>query len=314
MGTLPFADTEPARYKSIIFDSSRWDGFRFREGDIVISTPPKCGTTWTQMICALLILQNPEFDQPLTQLSPWLDCVTQHRETVVTNLEAQQHRRFIKTHTPLDGLPFDERVTYLCVGRDLRDAGISAAHHFANLDVSVVVEARKKVGLEYVAPNVDQGPSLKAGNDREWFQKWVAVPTLTAPSLRYSLHHFSTFWKFRERDNILMYHYDDLKNDLPGQMRRLAGQLGITVDDDAFPALAGAGGFAAMRGRADQLVPGTGSNPWRDKSRFFNSGTSGQWKQVLDEEDLRLYTARVAELADDDLLAWVHREPLPPLS
>ena len=47
------------RYEGVVFDSSRWDGFALRPGDIVISTPPKCGTTWTQMICALLILQEP---------------------------------------------------------------------------------------------------------------------------------------------------------------------------------------------------------------------------------------------------------------
>ena len=47
------------RYRTHVFDSSRWDGFEFRPDDIVISTPSKCGTTWTQMICALLILREP---------------------------------------------------------------------------------------------------------------------------------------------------------------------------------------------------------------------------------------------------------------
>ena len=49
------------RYTSIVCDSSRWDGFEFRDGDIIISTPPKCGTTWTQTICALLIFQTTTF-------------------------------------------------------------------------------------------------------------------------------------------------------------------------------------------------------------------------------------------------------------
>ena len=38
------------RYWSVVYDSNRWDGFELRLGDIVVSTPPKCGTTWTQMI------------------------------------------------------------------------------------------------------------------------------------------------------------------------------------------------------------------------------------------------------------------------
>src|SRR5579864_2036013 len=94
------------RYRSVVSDSERWDGFVFRDDDIVISTPPKCGTTWMQMICALLIFQDPALPLPLTELSPWLHMQTAPAADVIAALEAQQHRRFIKTHTPLDGVPF----------------------------------------------------------------------------------------------------------------------------------------------------------------------------------------------------------------
>ena len=96
-------------YRSIGHDSTRWEGFSFREGDIVVTTPPKCGTTWTQMICGLLIFQKPELPAPLAELSPWLDMLTRPREEVFAQLQAQTHRRFIKSHTPLDGLPLRPR-------------------------------------------------------------------------------------------------------------------------------------------------------------------------------------------------------------
>ena len=97
------------RYRSLIQDNARWDGFEFRPSDIVISTPPKCGTTWTQMLCALLIFDGPEFPAPLSQLSPWLDQTIRPLDEVCAAYDAQQHRRFIKTHTPLDGLPLHRR-------------------------------------------------------------------------------------------------------------------------------------------------------------------------------------------------------------
>src|SRR6267143_6116526 len=121
--------TAVRRYEASMYDSNRWDGFELRPGDIIISTPPKCGTTWTQMICALLIFQTPAFDRPLDLISPWFDMLTRPRADVVADLEAQTHRRFIKSHTPLDGLPAGEGVTYLCVGRDPRDAAVSMSHH-----------------------------------------------------------------------------------------------------------------------------------------------------------------------------------------
>jgi hypothetical protein len=99
----------PLRYRSADEDSSRWSGFAFRAGDIVISTRSKSGTTWVQMICALLILRTPDLTAPLAQLSPWMDWLVEPRELVHARLAAQSHRRFIKTHTPLDGVPLDPR-------------------------------------------------------------------------------------------------------------------------------------------------------------------------------------------------------------
>ena len=88
--------TAVRRYRATMYDSDRWHGFELRRGDIIISTPPKCGTTWTQMICALLILQEPERPLPLDTLSPWIDMVTRARTDVFADLEAQAHRRFIQ--------------------------------------------------------------------------------------------------------------------------------------------------------------------------------------------------------------------------
>jgi aryl sulfotransferase len=60
------------RYRMPAQDNARWDGFPFRDGDVVISTPPKSGTVWTRMICALLVFGTPDFDGDLDALSPWL--------------------------------------------------------------------------------------------------------------------------------------------------------------------------------------------------------------------------------------------------
>ena len=124
----------PVRYRSADEDSARWIGFPFREGDIVISTRSKTGTTWVQMICALLIFQTPDLPASLGQLSPWLDFLTTPREEVYARLAAQEHRRFIKTHTPLDGVPLDPRVTYIVTARHPLDMAVSLYHQGANID------------------------------------------------------------------------------------------------------------------------------------------------------------------------------------
>ena len=125
---------QPVRYRSDEEDSGRWTGFPVRAGDIVISTRSKSGTTWVQMICALLIFQTPELPDSIGRLSPWLDHLTSPRAEIHSRLAAQRHRRFIKTHTPLDGIPLDPRVTYIVTGRHPLDMAVSLYHQGDNID------------------------------------------------------------------------------------------------------------------------------------------------------------------------------------
>src|SRR5215471_18922941 len=142
-------------YQDMISDSTRWDRFRHRPGDIIVATPAKCGTTWTQMICALLVHQTPELPLPLTKLSRWLDRHVDPIESLVAEFAAQPWRRIVKTHTPLDGLPFRDDATYVFCGRDPRDAFLSAIDHEANVSDETRAEALARAGLppDFVLPD-----------------------------------------------------------------------------------------------------------------------------------------------------------------
>ncbi|PZS23659.1 MAG: sulfotransferase [Pseudonocardiales bacterium] len=303
------------RYRSVVADSARWEGFPFRNGDIVISTPSKCGTTWTQMICALLVFQTPDFALPLAEISPWLDMLTTDRDDLVAALEAQPHRRFIKTHTPLDGLPFDDRATYICVGRDPRDAGFSWSNHLANLDMDALFTARRKaVGLADLDELLPEGPrTAPPETEIERFWHWVDNPapvSESSASLAALVHHIRTFWPATAgAPNLVLLHYDDLQADLEGQMRHLARRLRIDVPEQRWPQLVPAARFGEMRSRADHLVPNRGDDLWRDNAEFFHRGTSGQWRALLRSDDLRRYHRRVAELGDPEVAGWLHRDP-----
>ena len=297
-------------YRNFVFDSSRWAGFRFRPDDIVISTPPKCGTTWTQRICALLILKTPELEKPLTTYSPWIDMLTRPRADIMADLEAQQHRRFIKTHTPFDGIPFDERVTYICVGRDPRDVALSWDAHVANADMLALFSAREAaVGNADIAEFLEQGPPPMPESESERFWAFVDDPTPvteTASSLCAVLHHLSSFWGVKDKANVVMLHYDDLKADLEGQMRALAARLSIEIPEPLWPSLVKAATFEEMRANADKTAPGVTEAIWQDNKKFFRSGSSGQWRKVIGEGDLARYHQRVRELADPAFAAWAH--------
>jgi hypothetical protein len=263
------------------------------------------------MICALLVLQEPELPLPLDTLSPWVDMVTRARTEVFADLAAQTHRRFIKTHTPLDGIPNDPAVTYICVGRDPRDVALSMDHHIDNMDIGAFLEARERAaaidGIE-LAPL--RPPRPRPDSDRDRFWQWVddeTPSTQSGSSLRFTVEHLQTFRDAGDDLDVVFLHYDELKADLEGQMRRLAARLGVDVAEDRWPRLVEAATFESMRTKADRMVPGGGPEHWIDPVAFFSRGTSGQWRDLLDDADLARYAARVRDLAADDLVEWLHR-------
>ncbi len=108
-------------YQNYMMDALRWNFFVPRDGDIVVATTYKAGTTWAQTIVANLIFGGKKLPGPIHDISPWLDQRIFPLELMLTQLENQTHRRAIKTHLPLDGLPFHASMKYLYVGRDPRD-------------------------------------------------------------------------------------------------------------------------------------------------------------------------------------------------
>src|SRR5918998_5376631 len=248
------AQTPRPRYRSILADSGRWDGFAFRPGDVVISTPPKCGTTWTQMLCALVIFDGPTFPAPLEQVSPWLDMCNRPLAEVRAALAAQTHRRFIKTHTPLDGLPLHADVTYLVVGRDPRDAAISLEHHVANMDVAHFLELRAAaMGNEDLAELPP--PRVPSEDPVERFRTFVADETPGArTTLASVLHHLDTGWQRRREANVALFHYADLTADLAGELLRLARVLGIPCPPERARELAAEASLQRMRERGADIA------------------------------------------------------------
>ena len=298
--------TPRTRYRTVVADSARWDGFAFRPGDVVISTPPKSGTTWTQMLCALLIFDGPAFPAPLDQVSPWLDMSNRPLAEVTAALAAQTHRRFIKTHTPLDGLPLHPDVTYLVVGRDPRDVAVSYEHHAANLNFEHFLELRAAaVGNDDLAGLPQR--RVPSADPAERFRFFVADEVQAGPpTLASVLHHLDTGWQHRRDPNVALFHYADLQADLAGELLRLAGVLGIPCSPERARDLAAQASLARMRERSVDVAPNASQGHWKDVSAFFRSGATGEWRERLSPTDLAAYEARVAALVGPDLASWAH--------
>jgi aryl sulfotransferase len=301
--------TKQHEYECDLWTTRRWLGFESRGDDILVCTSYKAGTTWTQNICALLIHQSPELDQPLAELSPWMEVLTGPVEAVHENYAAQQHRRFIKTHTPLDGLVYDPQVQYVYCGRDPRDVFMSMLNHIENMDMEVIAKLREEQDL---APLADMGDMPEDPN--VIFQAWLTTSLFEWEDDGFPFwshfNHARSFWDFQHLPNLHFLHYQDLKDDLSGQMKRLAGFLDIEIDEAAWPELVDAATFDSMKNKASQMAPESTVGLWKDDSQFFNKGTSGQWQGVLSDESMALYGRVRTQKMSPDLADWLEKGSL----
>jgi hypothetical protein len=253
----------------------------------------------------LLVFDSPELHAPMSQISPWLDMNTRPLDEVLADLEAQQHRRFIKSHLQFDLLPHNDSVTYVTVGRDPRDAAISWAHHEQNMNIERLVAARANaVGMDDLVAGGDAPPPAPTDPaERLW--AWI-----DGEGLENLVIHVKSYWERRDDPNVVVLHYGDLQRDLVGQMAYLAGRLGIDLSPARIAELAPYATFDAMRADAAHTVPNTDLGLWNDQAGFFHKGESGQWRSLIDEAELLRYDKRVAELCDPDLAHWLHHGTL----
>jgi len=291
------------RYQTPVSDSDRWESFVHRPGDIVVCTAPKGGTTWTQMLCALLVHQTPRLPQPLTRLSRWIERLKEPAEVVAADFEAQPWRRILKTHTPLDGLPYFEDVSYVVCGRDPRDAFFSMLDHFANLSAETHAEVEARLGLTG-RPDFPTDPNA-------FFAMWqtVGAHPWTEDGFPFgSFTHFAaTYWSFRRLPNLIFLHYADLTEDLDAEMRRLSAFLGIPVDEARWPGLVRAASFAAMKADADAAAPGAHTGEWTSNADFFRAARMGQWREILSPENQALYEELNTRRLEPDLKDWLEK-------
>jgi aryl sulfotransferase len=279
-------------YKTAVFDNERWSSFTPRPGDIFVCTPPKCGTTWTQTIIANLLWPDGDFPGTVMELSPWLEAHFNRREATFARLESQRHRRFVKSHTPADGIPFFPDSKYIFVGRDGRDAFMSFCHHREVFHPDL----REELNARALEDGVPPMPPWD-GDVHGFFAAWLAPGEL--------FQHVASFWLRRAEPNLLLVHYNDLKADLAGEMRRIAEYLGIDVPAAKWPGAVERCTFESMKANGERV--GSFWNFAGGAQSFLFKGTNGRWRDVLTPDELEAYRKRVAELLPPEAALWLER-------
>ena len=277
------------------FDSTIWNDFAFRDDDVIIATYAKSGTTWTQQIVGQLIF-NGDPDVNINELSPWLDLRIPPKEIKLSAVEAQTHRRFLKTHLPVDALVFSAHAKYIYVARDGRDVVWSMYNHHAHANPAffeAINDSPGRVGPPMPPADPDIGSYFRAWLDQDGTPFWPFWENVRS------------WWAVRDLPNVLMLHFDDMKRDLAGEMRRIAAFLGIKVDETRWPLMVEHCSFDWMKRNAARAAPLGGVFWDGGAATFINKGVNGRWRETLTAEDVRNYEARALAELGPDCARWI---------
>jgi aryl sulfotransferase len=277
------------------FDSTIWNDFRFRNDDIVIATYAKSGTTWVQQIVGQLLFNGQE-GLEVADMSPWLDLRVPPKEVKLPMVEAQAHRRFLKTHLPVDALVFSDKAKYIYIGRDGRDVLWSMYNHHANANDAWYAALNDTPGL--VGPRIEPPPaSIKQyyhdwldKNGHPWWPFWENI---------------QSWWDIRALPNVLLLHFASLKQDLAGEIRRIAEFIEVPIDESRWESIVRHCSFDYMKENATKSVPLAGAFWDGGAQTFIHKGTNGRWRDVLSPEEVAKYERCAANELGADCARWL---------
>ena len=278
-------------------DSTYWNDFKFRDDDIIIATWAKSGTTWLQQIIANLIFNGETEGMPVGDMSPWLDFRLPPLEAKLPEVEAQTHRRFLKTHLPLDAFPYQKQVKHIYIGRDGRDCCWSMYNHHLHLN-DVLYDGLKSLPQPW-DPVIEPPHTADL---REYYLDWFYKDGF--PFWPF-WENVRTWWTARNLPNMYFLHYQNLKDDMEGQMRKIADFLEIPIDESKWEKIVYHCTFDYMKENATLSTPLGGAIFDGGAAVFVNRGENGRWQDVLTDEDKKQYEARAIYELGEECAHWL---------
>ena len=277
------------------FDSTIWNDFSFRDDDIVIATYAKSGTTWMQQIVGQLLFDGDP-GVAVAEVSPWLDLRVPPKAVKLPLVEAQTHRRFLKTHLPVDALRFSPRAKYLYIARDGRDVVWSMYNHHANANAlwyELLNDTPGRVGPPIEPPPASIERYFSDWLDRDGHPFWPFWENIRS------------WWEIRHLPNVLLLHYGDMKADMEGNILRIADFLEIPIQPERWPDIVEHCSFDYMKRNAGKSTPLNGMIWDGGAETFIHKGINGRWRDTLSKEESARYERMAVWELGRECAAWL---------
>ena len=171
--------------------------------DVIIAMPPKNGTTWLTHTCHQIRTKGrePDFEDQLEVIYV-LEISEKITGVKPGDCKQPEKPRIYATHMPYHLLPSGGKLMFSF--RDQKDAMMSAYHFF---DSQLILKGRVSLSV--------------------FGQIYLA-------QVEKHIRDLLVWWEHRHDPNVFLLFFDDMKEDHPGTVRRIAKFMDVDCDEDAI--------------------------------------------------------------------------------
>mmetsp|Transcript_1392 Transcript_1392/g.3801 ORF Transcript_1392/g.3801 Transcript_1392/m.3801 type:complete len:390 (-) Transcript_1392:67-1236(-) len=268
--------------------------FTLRGSDIVVSTYPRCGTTWMQKILLLLLSEGDESQaKDFRVQSPWIECVTCLHRLGITDFAGKAMsvqelmawdgkiddaspavpRRVFKTHAPVQLLPWRGGLAgcggakVVVVVRNPKDTCVSRFHH-----------ARDLAAFQY-------------RGDFRHFVTELFLPGRVGSGCFWAWHAGWEKAAAEHPETVVLVSYEELVRDFEGTVRRVSQFLEIPVSDSCLADVKDKVALSVMKKQQTDMNKELEARGLPSKKDHVRAGKVGSWRDVIDGALLQEFDA-----------------------
>ncbi|XP_066433036.1 sulfotransferase 1A1-like [Eleutherodactylus coqui] len=269
----------------IEYFADNWENvknFQAEEGDLLIDTYPKSGTTWISEIVDLVVHDGETKTSQrgtIFERVPFLEFAVPGMPTGAEQLNEMKPPRLIKSHLPVHLLPesfWEKNCKIIYVARNPKDVLVSFYHFYRMAVVHPEPGTFDEFLHQFIKGTVSYGP-------------WGA--------------HNKDFWKIRHQRDILYLFYEDMLEDPKREIRKVMKYVGKDLPDDVVEKIHQRTTFKAMKDNPMANYSNIPSSVMDQTiSPFMRKGTCGDWKTHFTVAQNELFDEYYKkEISDTDL-------------
>lgn len=248
------------RLRSQTLKKKAFAGYQPTEHDVFVATFAKSGTNWMMQIAQQIAHRgDAEFDH-IHAVAAWPDAPgvgpiplrdTSPIEASPTGL------RIIKTHLETQFVPYDEKASYLTVLRDPKEVLVSSYYFLG--------------GILGVLSHIT-------------IDDWFELTTAPGGIIQSWAIHAASFWDWRDRPNVLVLNFAEVKRKPRESIERVATVMGVALSETQLDKVVARASVDYMKAHESQFAPpqapfGDQSNP----TLMIRRGASGKSEELLSQ-------------------------------